>query len=195
MQENHNQICYEHSPLLTKELHGLVNVYRHLQGKKHFCKQSGHLIASTSSRNKILYVRMGHQRWHIEVSLLKQEHLSRTLWVKYHLNNRITFHDQITTHNGLIVNLKLYASFYHQISSSLPFDIFYDHQPPRNRPKIFLNVLYKWLQKDWWRSSGQCARLFRRSEFESHWSLQFFFCKMMFEKDENKTKKGRGWPI
>ena len=47
----------------------------------------------------------------------------------------------------------------------------------------------------WWWSSGQRARLLlRRSEFESRWGLQFF-CKIVVEKNENKQKRGWGWPI
>ena len=43
----------------------------------------------------------------------------------------------------------------------------------------------------WWWSSGQRARLlFRRSEFESRWGLQFF-CKIFIEKNENKQKEAR----
>ena len=46
----------------------------------------------------------------------------------------------------------------------------------------------KGLQGPWWWSSGQHARLLlRRSEFESHWRLQFF-CKIIIEKNENKQK-------
>ena len=40
----------------------------------------------------------------------------------------------------------------------------------------------------WWWSSGQRASLLLRwSEFESRWSLQFF-CKIVFEMNENKQK-------
>ena len=44
----------------------------------------------------------------------------------------------------------------------------------------------------WWWSSGQHAcLLLRQSELKSRWSLQFF-CKIVFEKNENKQKRDRG---
>ena len=44
----------------------------------------------------------------------------------------------------------------------------------------------------WWWSSGQrSCLLLRRSEFESCWLLN----KFSVRKDENKRKRGRGWPI
>ena len=47
----------------------------------------------------------------------------------------------------------------------------------------------------WWWSSGKSAcRLLRRSEFETCWRQQFF-CKILFEKNENKPKRCRGWTI
>ena len=46
----------------------------------------------------------------------------------------------------------------------------------------------------WWWSSGQRARLLLlRSEFESRWSLKFLY-NIVFGKNENKQKRGRGWP-
>ena len=41
---------------------------------------------------------------------------------------------------------------------------------------------------------GGARILLRRSEFESRWGPQFF-CKIVIEKNENKQKRGRGWPI
>ena len=44
----------------------------------------------------------------------------------------------------------------------------------------------------WWWSSGQrSCLLLQRSEFESCWLLN----KFSVRKDENKRKRGRGWPI
>ena len=47
----------------------------------------------------------------------------------------------------------------------------------------------------WWWSSSQRARLLLwRSKFKSRWSLQFF-CKVLFQKNENKQKEARVGPF
>ena len=51
-----------------------------------------------------------------------------------------------------------------------------------------------WKLGPWWWSSGPCL-LLRRSEFESRWRLQFFSVEFVFQKNENKQKRDRGWPI
>ena len=46
----------------------------------------------------------------------------------------------------------------------------------------------------WWWSSGQRTRLLlRRSEFDSAEAYSCF-CNIVFEKNENKQKRGLGWP-
>ena len=58
----------------------------------------------------------------------------------------------------------------------------------RKRQNIWENT-QTILAKKWWCSSGQRARFqLRRSEFDSHFSLQFF-CKVAVEKNENKQKE------
>ena len=44
-----------------------------------------------------------------------------------------------------------------------------------------------WGQR-WWSSGQRASLLLQRSEFESRWSLQFWFLKL-FEKNENKQKE------
>ena len=62
-------------------------------------------------------------------------------------------------------------------------------------PYLLLAIIaYKALQLQgpWWWSSGQrSCLLLRRSEFDSCWLLN----KFSVQKDENKRKRGRGWPI
>ena len=61
-------------------------------------------------------------------------------------------------------------------------------------PMLLLLQLQLWYWPWWWSSGQRAHLLLRRSEFESRWGLQFF-CKIVIEKNENKQKRGRGWPI
>ena len=59
-----------------------------------------------------------------------------------------------------------------------------------NSKEIEIESRLTHVQGPWWWSSGQRAcPLLRLSEFESRWSLQFFF--KLFEKNENKQKDAR----
>ena len=49
---------------------------------------------------------------------------------------------------------------------------------------VWAVVVVKW---------SACSPSFRRYEFESCGSLQFF-CKIVFERNKNEHKRGRGWP-
>ena len=55
-------------------------------------------------------------------------------------------------------------------------------------PKAITCDVGPWL----WSSGQRVCLLLRRSEFESHWRLQFFSVKFVFEKNENKPEKRPG---
>ena len=47
----------------------------------------------------------------------------------------------------------------------------------------------------WWWASGQRARLLLDDPSSNPADAYSFFCKFVFEKNENKQKETGGWPI
>ena len=60
----------------------------------------------------------------------------------------------------------------------------------KQRFQISVVKHHLWIGPWWWPSGQRAHLLLRRSEFESHWGLQFF-CKIVIEKNENKQKEAR----
>ena len=85
------------------------------------------------------------------------------------------------------------------LSPSISTSTWPSQRPPTTTTSRFLFLYFQ--SKPWtfvpkgpwrWYSCQHAHHLLWRSEFESRWSL-YFFCKIVFEKKENKQKRGRGW--
>ena len=64
----------------------------------------------------------------------------------------------------------------------------------KQRFQISVVKHHLWIGPWWWPSGQRAHLLLRRSEFESHWGLQYF-CKIVIEKNENKQKEARVGPF
>ena len=63
-------------------------------------------------------------------------------------------------------------------------------KPTLDWSKFKINIYFRSVEVVKW---SACMPLFLRSEFES--DCLYFFCKIVAEKNENKTKRCRDWPI
>ena len=61
--------------------------------------------------------------------------------------------------------------------------------------KVYLNIWISQLEIFLLGCGGGQVVSMRQSEFESRWSIQFFSEHFVFEKNETKTKRGRGRSI